>query len=448
MNEIECLSPNDQRLLAAIPVTPLGPLRQWAAANADVVVPTSGRAAMLRSLSQAITTRKARLEHAIVHEGGKTADEAAAETEYAASFLDAACDVIEAESRVAADRLNSGIHHAPLGVALLIAAYNDPLAGITRKLGPAIAAGCPVIIKPSPLGAWCAQLLEDAVPEAMREYLRFAYLDSTDDAAQLISAPGIGVVSLTGSTKAGHAVGAIAGARAIPCIFELGGNCPLVVFADADLDRAAIDILDRKSRAAGQACSAVNRVLVDAQVMGALLERIEALLPKFSCGRSSDSAARFGPVRTLASRRRLRELELRCMADGGILVGRGADLAISDLCSTYPLTIIRSPRASPLDTEEAFGPLLNVRSFSGREELDRILSPARQNLAAYFYGKSTEEYLAQRPALRFGSIGIDTTRVQSPFVPTGGFWNAGYGREGGAWGVDAFRTTINLRRRN
>lgn len=446
MNHIECFSPNDQKLLSEIPVTPTASVTKWMAKKADRIVPLGERVELLKSLSKAIVMNAGTLEQAIIEEGGKTAGEAAAETAYAATFVDAACSVLEAENDQRPDLSRSRIYHAPLGIALLITAFNDPIAGITRKLGPALAAGCPVVVKPSPLGALCARLLQESMPDAFGDYVLFAYLNDNDQSAALVGEPGLGVVSLTGSTGAGRAVGAIAGSHGIPCILELGGNCPFVVFADADLDRAALDILDRKTRAAGQACSAVNRVLVDARVIEPLLERVVALLGNFSCGLSIDPEVKFGPVRTMHSLARLEELKARCLASGGVVVGQGKNLAPIEICSTYPLTVVRSKDSGPLSFEEAFGPLLSVQAFSDNTELDSLLSPKRQNLAAYFYGDSADTYLAERPAMRFGSIGINTTRVQGADIPSGGFWQAGHGREGGVWGLNGFRTTINLKR--
>jgi succinate-semialdehyde dehydrogenase/glutarate-semialdehyde dehydrogenase len=448
MHNINCMSPNDQQLLASVPITPLSPLMDWVNDSTERIVPVDERIGLLHALSTALIHNSARLERAIIDEVGKTATEAAGEVPYAAAFIDAACSVLENEGETETEvkQTYSKISQAPLGTALLITAYNDPVAGIIRKIAPAIAAGCPVVIKPSPLGAWCAQILQEILPDGFADYVQFAYLDDNASTAALVRASGIGVVSLTGSTKAGRTVGTIAGARPIPCTLELGGNCPFVVFADADLDCAAFDILDRKARSAGQACSALNRVLVDARVIKPLLERIIALLDNFTCGPSTHPEARFGPVRTQLSRTRLSELEGRCVAMGGVVVGRGKDLALSDACSTYPLTIVRTNQTSPLDLEEAFGPLFSVRAYSDLAQLDQLLAPARQNLAAYFYGSQADAYLGSRLSIRFGSIGINTTRVQGADVPTGGFGQAGHGREGGVWGLNAFRSTINVKR--
>jgi acyl-CoA reductase-like NAD-dependent aldehyde dehydrogenase len=446
MVQIECVSPNDGRLLEVIPVTPLATVSKWIGQRINLVLPSVDRSRMLTLLTNALKANEQRLAKAIVEEIGKMPEEASGEVSYAVSFLDSARKFIDTEERDAYQFESSSLFYAPRGLALLITAFNDPVAGITRKLAAAIAAGCPVVVKPSPLGALCAQELDAVMPDELREYVRFAYLDSAADTVSLIDSPGIEIVSMTGSTHAGRSIAIVAGTRAIPCVLELGGNCPMVLFADADLRLAAVDALDRKSRAAGQSCSAINRILIHASIIDQFISEIESLLGKYSCGPSESTDVRFGPVRTVSSQHRLADLEARCIAAGAEVVGRGENKAQSVNCIAYPLTVVRSSPGMPLDFEEAFGPLLCVQSFSTLADLDVQLSPSRQNLAAYFYGYEVQRYLIARPWIRFGSIGINTTKIQGSDLPTGGFAGAGYGREGGPHGVNAFRSTINLRR--
>ena len=444
-NAIDCVSPNDGRLLGRVPVTTSADLAQTLERLQDRVVPWELRASVLRALAQSIRAAKQTLANGIIDELGKTREEADGEVDYACTFLDAAANWVDGAQRESAPAGMTGVWSVPIGLACLVTAYNDPLAGITRKIAPAIAAGCPVIVKPSPLGAQCALQLAALLPREAVAHIQFAFLDDSRDVARLLAARGVAIVSMTGSTAAGRAIAAAAALRPIPAVLELGGNCPLVVFPDADLPRAARDLLDRKVRAAGQACSSVNRVLVHADVFAQFTEEVSRLLPGYVCGRSDRAGVTYGPLRTQSAVARLDALEARCVAEGAALLARAPlqDQIGGAFCR--PLSIVVTHEPSILDSEETFGPLLLLKPFRDDAELATELARNRQNLAAYLYGAHAREFLATRPALRFGSIGFGTTRIQGADVPTGGFGDAGYGREGGAWGIEAFRTTINLR---
>ncbi len=381
----------------------------------------------------------------VVREVGKKPDEARAEIDYAISFLDHCRGLLETvpfARTIAPGRLVTDVG---VGGAFLICPFNDPVAGLTRKIAPAIAAGCPAIVKPSSLAVLCARTMFRAFRDAGvgHEVQLLATADPVL-AGQVLAHDEIDIVSFTGSTAVGRELAAACAAGGKRTVMELGGNCPFTVFRDADVDRAVADLLDRKLKAAGQACSSVNRVFVEAEIYArfreTLLERAAALVAG-----PSDQGVDLGPVRTREAADALAVAALRVAADGERLltpepknVGEGKPFV-------FPLTVVESDGESWFDRHETFGPLLSIRPFRRRANLLERLSRERHALAAYFYTGSPEELEPQLRGMRYGSIGINSTAIQGADVPTGGFRNAGFGREGGIWGLREFSTTINRR---
>jgi succinate-semialdehyde dehydrogenase/glutarate-semialdehyde dehydrogenase len=381
------------------------------------------------SLSAAIVALdKARdsLAAAIVAEVGKTPAEAIDEVDYAQSFLrHALSQVLDAPQGVGERRLRV----VPAGPVLAITPYNDPLAGIVRKFAPAIAVGCPVVVKPSALGHLTAQILFDSLAEVVPT-CALAMVNHTDRNVleKLVSDPRFRVLSFTGSTPTGLALAARAGLKRL--VLELGGNNPFFVLEGADLDRAAADAVARKTRAAGQACSAQNRIYVVASLFNAFRTRFLDQLSAVTFG-ASDSGVVMGPVRSERDLDRLRSLTLGGQAFGA--------------CAA-PAPFAFGPVVLDDDTHlrhaEAFGPVVSLIPIKDRAAAFALAAQEEQALVCYLYGEVSRAELAQ---LRFGSLGINTTKIQGAEVPTGGFGTAGIGREGGDWGLQEFQTTINER---
>ena len=380
------------------------------------------------------------LAETIVVELGKTAQEAAVEIAYARSFLTwsrGAVDAYPFETSVAAGRF---VREVPIGVALAIAPYNDPCAGLTRKIGPALAAGCPVLVKPSPLAAVTGRVLARGFRNAgLAGAVGFLETEDNEAIGRLIDAPVVAVVSFTGSTAGGLAVARRANAALKPMVAELGGHNPMVIFADADLHRALDDLIGRKFRAAGQACSAVNRLFVETAVFDDVLDRLRVRLAMLRTGPSTDEGISYGPLRTRAAAERR-----GCAVDDDGAVLQSGQLAVP---STGPFlfeaTLVEVDGQSPFDRQETFGPLFSICRFSDRQRLFAQLREEQHPLAAYFYTSEPESLLPQLAALRFGSLGLNTTAIQGADVPTGGQRLAGMGREGGFWGLKHFLQPIN-----
>ena len=394
-------------------------------AMSDLAIPDARRA-ILSGAIDALDRARQPLGSIIVAEVGKTPAEAADEVDYAISFLRHALTQVpdgvpgEAERR---------LRVVPAGPVLAITPYNDPLAGIVRKIAPAIAAGCPVVVKPSGLGHLTARALFDVLA-GVAPTRAIAMVNHTDRdvLGRLIADPRFRVLSFTGSTPAGLAIAAQAGLKRL--VLELGGNNPFLVLDGADLDRAATDAVARKTRAAGQACSAQNRIYVVAPLYQAFRDRFLDRLSAVTFG-ASDGGVSMGPVRSA------RDLDrLAALGAGGQAFGT----------CTAPAPFAFGPVVLNDDTAlrhaEAFGPLISVCPVPDRAAALALSAREQQALVCYIYGEVSSAELA---LLRFGSLGINSTRIQGAEVPTGGFGTAGIGREGGVWGLQEFQTTINER---
>lgn len=402
------------------------------------------RRSALEALAGAVAARRADIEAMIVSEVAKTPAEAAAEVDYALSFVTYARDRLDRHDFVRDLDGGRRIRKVGFGTTLLIAPFNDPVAGILRKLAPSLAAGSPALVKPSGLAAATALLVGDAARAAGLEDLVSILPLPGEIAGRLIDDDRTGLVSFTGSTATGLTVAARAATASKPAITELGGNNPFVVAADADLDRAVRDLMARKLRAAGQACSSVNRVYVHRDRAGELAERLETQSSALVLGPSDRPGVTLAPVISAASAARLCRLAEVASAEGARPLtalprppGPGEPVLV-------PLVVLAADGPTALDREEAFGPVMTVTPFDDETALFDRLARERHALAVYVYTADPGRLAPQVDRLRFGSVGINTTGIQAASAPTGGFRLAGVGREGGPWGLDAFLTTINV----
>lgn len=403
------------------------------------------RRRILEGCIEGLRSARSELVALVVQEVGKKPGEADAEIDYAISFLDhcrVLLDNVAFEQTIAPGRLVTDVG---LGGAFLICPFNDPVAGLTRKIAPAIAAGCPVIVKPSSLAMLCARAMFSAFRQAgVGNEVQLLATGDPELVGRVLRHDEIDIVSFTGSTAVGRELAASCAAGGKKAVMELGGNCPFAVFSDADVDRAVRDLLDRKLKAAGQACSSVNRVFVEEGIYPAFRERLLECVSAVTAG-PSDLGVDLGPVRTREAADALVDVVSRVREDGERLLTPEPRKVGDDGPFVFPLTVVESDRDSLFDRYETFGPLLSIQPFSRREDLLARLSCERHALAAYFYTGAPDALQPHLGAIRFGSIGINSTAVQGADVPTGGFRDAGIGREGGIWGMREFMTTVNCR---
>lgn len=403
------------------------------------------RGQILDQLILAMNSVRGDLERLTVEEVGKKPEEAASEFDYAVSFISYCRELLSEFTFETCDATGRRIREAAPGIAFLIAPFNDPLAGITRKIAPAIAAGAPALVKPASLGMLCGQAMRDAFAKSdAAPFVRFASLDDPAVAENIIADPRVGIVSFTGSTPVGARVALAAAQGNKRAILELGGNAPFVVLADADLDKAMDDLVIRKLKAAGQACSSVNRVYVESSIYGRFRDMLVARARQTTAGPSTDDVD-LAPLRTLRAAQQLESWSAQAQEKGERLIAGNAKASAEGDPFVFPFSIIETETNSIFDHIETFGPLLSIRPFDSLDDLLIDLEEERHALAAYFYTSDAQSLWPKLNHLRFGSIGVNTTAIQGPDAPTGGFGQAGVGREGGPWGLREFLCTINTR---
>ncbi len=403
------------------------------------------RRRLLEQCVEGVQDIRGELAALVVREVGKKPSEAEAEIDYAIAFLSHCIELLDGgpfELRIGARRTVSDVG---LGGALLICPFNDPVAGLTRKIAPAVAAGCPAILKPSSLAALCARSMFRAFRRrGVGDELQLLATGDPGLVMRILEHDDIDVVSFTGSTGVGRKLAEACARGGKKAIMELGGNCPFIVFSDADMELAVGDLLERKLKAAGQACSSVNRVFVAASAYERFKTDLLAKADALEAG-PSDSGADLGPVRTRERVNTLVDCLDRAKAAGEVLLTREPRRIGANRPFVFPFTMVESGESSIFDSYETFGPLLSIRPFSSDDELFARLARERHALAAYFYTGAPETLTHRLRGLRFGSVGVNSTAIQGAHVPTGGFRDAGLGREGGVWGVREYSTTMNCK---
>lgn len=443
-------SPNTGAVIATVPD----------AAEPEIAQALTRLAKGTRALSQDMALRRDVLDRCLqaldaareelivlaIDEVGKTRAEATGEVPYAAGFFQTSKQLLDAFSFEQATDDGRRVRSVPRGTGLMIAPYNDPIAGLTRKIGPCLAAGASALVKPSELGVQCAlTLARHLSASGLDDYVAVLPLTRPERIQKLIAERSIGTVSFTGSTHIGLKAAACAAANAKAYIGEWGGTNPFVVFADADLDQAVSDLVTRKTKAAGQACSAQNIVYAEAPIAAELSERVAARLDTVLYGPSTENLT-MGPVRTARSVARLATAGERLMQNGATVLYGGITPTQEDAPCLAPPTAYLVNEPGLLETEELFGPMMGIAPFKDHDTLKTRLATNSQPLVLYLYGADTDALEDFASGLNYGSIGLNTTGIQSPDAPTGGFGMAGLGREGGPWGLAEFLTTINLKR--
>jgi len=412
-----------------------------AAQPAWAATPPRQRSEVLRRAFEHMLADADRLAELIVRENGKPIAEARGEVAYAAEFLRwYAEEAVRCDGRLVT--APGGAHkilvlQQPIGVALLITPWNFPAAMATRKIGPALAAGCAVVLKPAaatPLSALAlAALLADAgVPPGVVNVLPTTRTPELVGAV-LRQAP-VRKLSFTGSTEVGRRLLAQAAERVVKCSMELGGNAPFIVFADADLDAALEGALIAKLRHNGEACTAANRFYVERPVAEAFAARLEAAFRDLRMGNGLDPAVRIGPLVDAATRDKVTRLVDAAVAAGARVRVGGAVPAGPGFF--YPATLLDQVAPdSPILAEEIFGPVAPLVAFDDQAEVIRLANAGEHGLVSYLYTADLGRGLRIAEALEAGMVGLNRGLVSDPAAPFGGVKQSGLGREGGHEGL-------------
>lgn len=408
---------------------------QWAA------TPPRERASTLLRAFELMIEREHKFAELIVRENGKALADALGEVRYAAEFFrwyaEEAVRVV-GEVRTAPSGQNRiMVVRQPIGISLLVTPWNFPAAMATRKIGPALAAGCTVILKPAsetPLTALAvgALLAEAGVPDGVVNILPSRR--SREVADVVLHDPRVRKLSFTGSTEVGRDLLKVAADQVISCSMELGGNAPLIVCEDADLDVAVEGAMLAKMRNAGEACTAANRMYVHRALAAKFSQRLGAAMELLRVGPGMEAGTAVGPLVNQDAVDKVSELVSDAVGRGArIVTGGDAPAGTGYFYSPTVLTDV-APGSKILE-EEIFGPVAPVVVFDTEEEAVELANATEYGLVSYVFTTDIARGMRISEALQSGMVGLNRGLVSDAAAPFGGVKQSGIGREGGHEGL-------------
>ncbi len=414
------------------------------AGEAWAATPPRDRGEILRRAFELMTERKTEFATIISREEGKTLAEGLGEVAYAAEFFrwysEEAPRTMGQFGRSPAGANNILVDHSPVGVSLLITPWNFPAAMGTRKIGPALAAGCTVMLKPAsetPLTALAlAALLEEAgVPPGVVNVIPSSR--SSELSNRILSDERVSKVSFTGSTEVGRVLLAKASERIVNCSMELGGNAPFIVLDDADLDVAVSSAMVAKMRNAGESCIGANRFYVHSSIADEFADRFAAEMADLKVGPGLEEGVDVGPLVNASTRDKVQQLVDDAVSGGATILTGGKRPSMPGFF--YEPTVVKNidPKSEILHTE-IFGPVAPIVEF---DELSDVITRANDTifgLAAYVIGGDVGRALKVAKGIDAGIIGVNRGFVSDPAAPFGGFKQSGVGREGSQDGMHEF----------
>lgn len=409
--------------------------------------PPRERGEILRRAFEAIIARADQLALLMTLEMGKPLQESKAEIAYGAEFLRWFSEqAVRIDGRYAVAPNGQGrllTMKQPVGPCLLITPWNFPLAMGTRKIGPAIAAGCTMVVKPAqqtPLSMlMLAQILEESgLPAGVLNLITASSAGETT--APLISDPRLRKLSFTGSTEVGRKLMAQASENLLRLSMELGGNAPFIVFEDADLDDAVQGALIAKMRNIGEACTAANRFHVAAAVAERFAEKLAEKMGHMKVGRGTEDGVEVGPLIDSDQREKVSQLVEDAISKGArpVVGGHARDGA----GYFYDPTVLADvPEEADLLREEIFGPVAPIRGFDSEDDAIAAANATEFGLVAYVYTRDLKRALRVAERMETGMVGLNQGMVSNPAAPFGGIKQSGFGREGGPEGIEEYLET-------
>jgi succinate-semialdehyde dehydrogenase/glutarate-semialdehyde dehydrogenase len=414
--------------------------KDWAAR------PAKERAAILRKWFDLIMANQDDLGAIMTAEQGKPLTEAKGEVAYAASFIEYYSE--EAKriygSIVPAPTTDRRIVvlKQPIGVCAAITPWNFPAAMITRKAGPALAAGCAMVVKPAsatPLSAFALAELADraGLPKGLLSVITGK---AGELGTEMTTNAKIGKVTFTGSTEIGKKLMEQSASTVKKVALELGGNAPFIVFDDADVDAAVEGALASKYRNTGQTCTCTNRFLVHDKVYDSFVEKLGQKVSELKVGSGFEDGVAQGPLIDEAGVEKVEEHLADATSKGARIVTGGKR---HELGGTFfqPTVIADATPDMLVAQEETFGPLAPVFRFKTEEEAIKMANDTPFGLASYFYSRDVARCWRVAEALEYGLVGVNAGLISTEVAPFGGYKESGLGREGGPWGIEEFLET-------
>jgi succinate-semialdehyde dehydrogenase/glutarate-semialdehyde dehydrogenase len=405
------------------------------------------RAEILRNTFAMITREKERIARLITLENGKALSDSRAEVAYAAEFFrwyaEEAVRNIGQLSRAPSSGARILVQHKPAGVAALVTPWNFPAAMGTRKIAPALAAGCTVVLKPASETPLTMLLLAELLGEAGVPHGVVNILPARRSGAvvgAMLADPRVRVISFTGSTETGRRLLQTAAQAVVNPRMELGGNAPFIVFDDADLDAAVDGAMIAKMRNMGEACTAANRFYIQAGIYEEFAQRFAAAMARLKVGNGLADGVAVGPLVNAATRDKVESLVDDARARGARVVLGGRRIAAPGYF--YEPTVLADvPAGAACLGEELFGPVAPLQAFATEEEVIARANDTEYGLVAYVYTRDLARGLKVTERLEFGMVGLNRGLVSDPAAPFGGVKQSGLGREGAHEGLMEFLET-------
>jgi succinate-semialdehyde dehydrogenase/glutarate-semialdehyde dehydrogenase len=405
------------------------------------------RAEVLRKAYELIIRDTERFAKLMTIENGKALADSRAEVAYAAEFFrwyaEEAVRNIGEVSRAPSSGARIFVQHKPAGVAVLVTPWNFPAAMATRKIGPALAAGCAVVLKPAsetPLTmlALMPVMEEAGVPGGVINVVPSRRSGPVVDA--MLKDPRVRVVSFTGSTEVGRKLLHAAADNVVKPAMELGGNAPFIVFDDADVDAAIDGAMIAKMRNMGEACTAANRFYVHEKVHDEFAKKLTARMQSLKVGNGLDDGVMLGPLVNADTRDKVKALVEDAVGKGASVLTGGK--APGGPGYFYPATVLdKVPDSAKLLREEIFGPVAALQTFGSEDEVIKRANDTEYGLVAYVYTRDLSRGMRVSERLDFGMIGLNRGLVSDPAAPFGGMKQSGIGREGAHEGLMEFMET-------
>ncbi|MFC7788081.1 NAD-dependent succinate-semialdehyde dehydrogenase [Microbacterium sp. MAHUQ-60] len=405
------------------------------------------RAEILRRAFELVTARVEDFALAMTLEMGKPLAESRAEVAYGAEFLrwfSEEAPRISGRYATAPDGRNRlVVVQRPVGPCLFITPWNFPLAMATRKIAPAIAAGCTMVLKPAALTPLTALLLTEVLEEAGLPKGVLNIIPTSRAGAvtgPLIKDQRLRKLSFTGSTEVGRRLIADSAEQVLRVSMELGGNAPFLVFDDADIDAAVDGAVSAKMRNGGEACVAANRFIVHESVAGEFTEKFAARIAAFVPARGTEPNSTMGPLVDEATRDKVSELVTDAVAAGArIAVGGNAIPGAGYFFE--PTVLVDVPDDAAILGEEIFGPVAPIITFSTEEQAISLANATEFGLVCFAYTRDLDRGLRLAEELETGMLGLNAGVVSNPAAPFGGVKQSGIGREGGFEGIHEYLET-------
>ncbi len=404
------------------------------------------RAEILRKAFELMTQEADYLAELISKENGKALPDAKGEVAYAAEFFRW---FSEEAVRISGDfRMSpSGdkrilVTHQPIGLSILITPWNFPAGMATRKIGPAIAAGCTMILKPAGETPLTALAIVDILDRAgvPKGVVNLILPTPTGPAiAKMLHDPRVKNLSFTGSTEVGRIILKEAADNVIRCSMELGGNAPFVVMDDANIDEAVKGLMLAKMRNGGAACTAANRVYVQRPVAAEFMQKFAAAMGAFVMGRGRDAGVQLGASVSVKERNKIAELVDNAIKAGAKVLTGGK--TPDGPGAFYPATVLEVDKAADILNHEVFGPVAPVVVFDTDAEAIELANSTDFGLISYVYSEDLKRAIQISEAIESGMVAINRGLISDPAAPFGGVKQSGLGREGGFDGIHEFLET-------